>query len=64
MLLNGMEVQQANGLYYIFTQYGELKSMHYLPDDGQMLADYKTLEIITRAEALRWGIISPKKKNS
>lgn len=64
MLLNGMEVRQDNGLYYVFTEYGELKSMHYLPNDGQLMADFKTLEIITRAEALRWGIISPKKKNS
>lgn len=62
MELNGMEVRQANGLYYVFNEFGELKSIHYLPDDGQLLSDFKTLEIVTRAEALRWGIIKPKKK--
>lgn len=63
MRLNGMEVRQANGIYYVFTEYGELKSMHYLPCDGQYLADFKTLDIITKAEALRWGIIKPTKNN-
>lgn len=64
MILNGMEVIQRNGLYYVFTQYGELKSVHYLPDDGQLMADFKVMDHITKATALRWGIISPKKKNS
>ena len=64
MLLNGMEVRQDNGLYYVLTEYGELKSIHYLPNDGQYMADFKTLELITKVEAMRWGIISPKKKNS
>lgn len=62
MLINGMVVQQANGLYYVFNEFGELKSIHYLPEDGQMMANFKTLEMITRAEAIRWGIIHPKKK--
>ena len=64
MELNGMIVQQSNGLYYVFNEYGELKSMHYLPNDGQLMADFKTMDIITKAEALRWGIIKPRKKNS
>ena len=62
MLLNGMEIRQDNGLYYVFNEYGELKSIHYLPNDGQLMADFKTLEIITKVEALRWGIIKPKRK--
>lgn len=64
MLLNGMEVRQANGLYYVFNEFGELKSIHYLPDDGQLMADFKAMDHITKVTALRWGIISPKKKNS
>lgn len=64
MLLNGMEVRQANGLYYVFNEFGELKSIHYLPDDGQLMADFKVMDHITKVTALRWGIISPKKKNS
>ena len=55
-------MRQANGLYYVFTEYGELKSIHYLPDDGQLMADFKAMDLITKAEALRWGIIKPKKK--
>ena len=62
MVLNGMEVRQANGLYYVFTEYGELKSIHYLPEDGQLMADFKAMDLITKAEALRWGIIKSKKK--
>ncbi len=49
---------------YVLTEYGELKSIHYLPNDGQLMADFKTLELITKVEAMRWGIISPKKKYS
>jgi hypothetical protein len=63
MLINGMEVQQAGGLYYVFNEFGELKSIHYMPNDGQLLADFKTLDIITKAEAIRWGIIKPQKRN-
>lgn len=62
MELNGMEVIQTNGLYYIFSQQGELKGIHYLPNNGQYLADFRTLDIITKATALRWGIIKPRKK--
>jgi len=62
MELNGLEVIQANGLYYIFSQQGELRAIQYLPSNGQYLADFKALDIITKAMALRWGIIKPKKK--
>lgn len=63
MLLNGMEVRQADGMYYVFNEFGELKSVHYLPNDGQLMADFTTLNIITKAEAIRWGIIKPQKRN-
>ena len=43
MLMNNMNVFQSNGLYYVFNEQGELKSMIYLPHDGQLLADFKTL---------------------
>lgn len=62
MQLNGMEVRQADGLYYIFTEFGELKAEIFLPSDGQYMADFKTLDYVTKAIALRWGIIKPKKK--
>ena len=62
MELNNMEVIQSNGLYYIFDINGQLMGIQYLPHNGQLLADFKTLDIITKAIALRWGIIKPKKK--
>lgn len=62
MEINSMVVKQVNGLYYIFTEYGELKAAIYLPDNGQLLADFNTLNFITKAIAIRWGIIKGKKK--
>lgn len=62
MIVNEMVVQQANGLYYIFNQQGEMKAQIYLPYDGQLLADFKTIEVITKALAYRWGILTPTKK--
>ena len=62
MELNNIEVIQSNGLYYIFDINGQLMGIQYLPHSGQLLADFKTLDIITKAIALRWGIIKPKKK--
>lgn len=57
-----MQVMEANGLYYVFDSHGELRSIHYLPRDGQYMADFKTMDFITKATAVRWGIIKPKKK--
>lgn len=63
MLVNGMVVYQVNGLYYFFTQQGELKAQVYLPADGQMLADFKTIEVVAKALAYRWGILRPTKNS-
>ena len=62
MLLNDMIVIQANGLYYIYSQQQELKAMIYFPPDNQQLYDFKCLDIITKAIAIRWGIIPPPRK--
>lgn len=62
MYINGMIIKQANNLYYIFSEYGELKAQVYLPQDQQLLADATTLASITRALGIRWGIIKPTKK--
>lgn len=64
MVLNNMEIRQANGLYYVFDPYGQLRAIHYMPEDGQIMATFTAMNIITKATALRWGIIKPKKKNS
>ncbi len=58
-----MQVVQQNGLYHVLTQQGQLISTHYLPPDGQLMYDNKTLDIITKAEAIRWGIIRPRKNS-
>lgn len=62
MVLNQMEVRQADGLYYIFTQQAEMKAVIQLPHDGQTMADFDTMRIITKALALRWGIVRSGKK--
>lgn len=64
MLMNNMNVFQSNGLYYVFNEQGELKSMIYLPHDGQLLADFKTLDLMTKAMAYRWGILKTSRKRS
>ena len=64
MLMNKMNVFQINVLYYVFNEQGELKSMIYLPHDGQLLADFKTLDLMTKAMAYRWGILKPSRKRS
>ena len=48
----------------LFNEQGELKSMIYLPHDGQLLADFKTLDLMTKAMAYRWGILKPSRKRS
>jgi len=63
MIMNELQVVQQNGLYHVLTQQGQLISMHYLPPDGQLMYDNKTLDIITKAEAIRWGILKPKKSS-
>ena len=62
--MNNMNVFQSNGLYYVFNEQGELKSMIYLPHDGQLLADFKTLGLMTKEKAYRWGILKPSRKRS
>lgn len=64
MILNEMVVYQSNGLYYIFNRQGELKAQIYLPLDGQVLADFKALDIVTKAIAYRWNILKPTKSIS
>lgn len=58
MYLNNLVIYQCNGLYYIYTEQQELKGMIYLPPDKQLMYDCKCLDIITKALAIRWGIIS------
>lgn len=62
MYMNGLYIKQADGLYYLFTEFGELKGILYLPQDLQYMADFNTLNHITKVLAIRWRIINPPKK--
>lgn len=63
MILNEMLIYQANGLIYIYSPQQELRAVIYLPPDNQHLYDIKCLDWITKALAIRWGIISPPRKH-
>ena len=56
MRLNNMIVRQVNGIYSICNPQGELTAQVGLPSDGQTLADYKTIDAITKVLANRWGV--------
>ena len=62
MILNEMVIKQANNLYYIFSQQGELRAIVAAPADGQMMENFAMCEMVTRATAIRWGIIKPKSR--
>lgn len=62
MVINRIVVRQADGIYYLFDEYGQERAHIKLPADEQLLADFKTLELITKAIAYRWGLIGPKAK--
>lgn len=62
MILNGLEVYQADGVYYFIDEYTGMKAQVLLPQNNDILADFKCCDIISKAIALRWKIISPKKK--
>lgn len=57
-----MYVWQANGLLYIYTQYGELKAIVALPQNGQQLQNIRILDRITKTLAIAWGYITPPEK--
>lgn len=62
MWLNRMYVWQADGLLYIYTQYGELKATVALPQNGQQLQNIRILDKITKILAMAWGYITPPEK--
>lgn len=64
MVLNQIGVVQANNLYYFYTENNIYLGVVALPDNGQYMFDMKTLDIITKALAVRWGIIPMPKKRS
>ena len=64
MVLNEIGVVQDENRYHFYTENNLYLGVVALPANGQYMFDAKTLDIITKALAVRWGIISmPKKKN-
>ena len=64
MVLNEIGVVQSSNQYHFYTENNIYLGGVVLPDNGQYMFDAKTLDIITKALAVRWGIIPmPKKKH-
>lgn len=51
---------QMQNEYHFWSQNGFYYGLPF-PADGQYLADYKALNIITKALALRYGLIQPRR---
>jgi hypothetical protein len=64
MRINCMEVVQAGNSFRIFVPQGFPVCDVLMPPNGQSTADYKTLEVVTRVLALRWGIMDNNKKST
>lgn len=63
MILNEIGIVQTNNQYHFYTENNLYLGVIALPDNGQYMFDAKTLNIITKALAVRWGIIpTPKRK--
>lgn len=54
---------QMQNEYHFWSQNGFYFGAVILPPNGQYMADAKTLNIITKALALRWQLIQPKRTN-
>lgn len=52
---------QMQNEYHMWSQNGFYFGALVFPADGQYMADYKALNIITRALALRYGLIQPRR---
>ena len=65
MKINYMMVEQAGpSAYAVFSPHGYQVALVQCPPDGQFMADYKTMEVVTRVLALRYGVIDTKGKST
>lgn len=51
---------QVNNEYHLWTEQGIYCGALLFPSDGQYMFDDKILNIITKALAIRWGLIQAK----
>lgn len=62
MVLNNIGVVQVGCQYHFYTQNNIYLGAVAMPDNGQLAFDTKMLDVITKALAIRWGIIPMPKK--
>ncbi len=62
IILNEIGIVQINNQYHFYTENNLYLGAVLLPDNGQLMFDAKTLNIITKALAVRWGIIPMSKR--
>lgn len=60
--MNVMEVERS--VYAVFSPHGYQVALIQCPPDGQRMADYKTMEVITRVLALRYQFMDTKGKST
>ena len=61
--MNNILVVQVGNEYHFYTETNIYLGGVLMPNNGQFAFDTKMLDVITRALAIRWGIISmPRKK--
>lgn len=63
MVMNHMNIIQSGNTFYLYTETNLCLGGVVLPNNGQHLYDLRTLELITKALAIRWGVINPPKKH-
>lgn len=64
MKLNYLFLEQRGNILRVFTPQGVPIADISMPLDGQQMNDYQCMNIITKALAIRWGVIIPKGKSS
>jgi len=65
MKMNYMIVEQvAPSAYAVFSPHGIQVALVECPPNGQIIADYKTMEVVTRVLALRYGFMDTKGKST
>jgi len=63
MMMNNIAViQTGNSQYTFYTETNICLGIVVMPDNGQYMFDCKVLDVVTKAMALRWGLISQPKK--
>lgn len=63
MVMNNIIVVQVGSQYYFYTDTNIWLGAVAMPDNHQYSFDTKMLNVITRALAIRWGLIPAPKKN-